>query len=131
MLFTNQALAYAAAPGANGVYEQRARLETLVNGSRQARKYIIATTNTPDILIYNLEDKVRPDLLDQLSAPPRSNMKRSPLTIAVAFVLIVIFGLLLFVYQVRKSRSRGRHLVRQSGSCEGHARARLPSALAD
>jgi membrane protease subunit HflC len=30
-------------------------------------------------------------------------MKRSRLTIAVAFVLIVIFGLLLFVYQVRKS----------------------------
>jgi modulator of FtsH protease HflC len=30
-------------------------------------------------------------------------MKRSPLTLAVAFVLIVIFGLLLFVYQVRKS----------------------------
>jgi membrane protease subunit HflC len=30
-------------------------------------------------------------------------MKRSPLTIAVAAILIVIFGLLLFVYQVRKS----------------------------
>jgi membrane protease subunit HflC len=30
-------------------------------------------------------------------------MKRSRLTIAVAFVLIVIFGLLMFVYQVRKS----------------------------
>ena len=30
-------------------------------------------------------------------------MKRSRLTIAVAFVLLVIFGLLLFVYQVRKS----------------------------
>jgi membrane protease subunit HflC len=30
-------------------------------------------------------------------------MKRSPLTIAVAAVLILIFGLLLFVYQVRKS----------------------------
>jgi membrane protease subunit HflC len=30
-------------------------------------------------------------------------MKRSRLTITVAFVLIVIFGLLLFVYQVRKS----------------------------
>jgi regulator of protease activity HflC (stomatin/prohibitin superfamily) len=69
LLFTNQALAYAAAPGANGVYEQRARLEALVDGSRQARKYIIVTTNTPDILIYNLEDKVRPDLLDQLAAP--------------------------------------------------------------
>jgi membrane protease subunit HflC len=30
-------------------------------------------------------------------------MKRSPLTIVVAAILIVIFGLLLFVYQVRKS----------------------------
>ena len=30
-------------------------------------------------------------------------MKRSPLTLVVAAVLIVIFGLLLFVYQVRKS----------------------------
>jgi len=30
-------------------------------------------------------------------------MKRSPLTLSVAFVLIVIFGLLLFTYQVRKS----------------------------
>ncbi|HZM04871.1 MAG TPA: protease modulator HflK, partial [Candidatus Saccharimonadales bacterium] len=33
MLFTNQALAYAAAPGANGVYEQREYLESLVTGS--------------------------------------------------------------------------------------------------
>jgi modulator of FtsH protease HflK len=71
MLFTNQALAYAAAPGVNGVYEQRARLEALVNGGRQARKYVIVTTNTPDILIYNLEDKVRPDLLDQLTPPSK------------------------------------------------------------
>jgi modulator of FtsH protease HflC len=30
-------------------------------------------------------------------------MKRSPLTIAIAAVLILIFGLMLFVYQVRKS----------------------------
>ncbi len=31
-------------------------------------------------------------------------MKRKPLTLAVAFVLIVIFGLMLFVYQVRLSQ---------------------------
>lgn len=68
-LFTNQALAYAAAPGPNGVYEQRARLETLVEGGAHARKYILATTNMSHILIYNLEEKVRPDLLDQLKAP--------------------------------------------------------------
>src|SRR5580658_7945969 len=30
-------------------------------------------------------------------------MKRTPLTLAVAFVLLVIFGLMLFVYQVRLS----------------------------
>jgi hypothetical protein len=69
MLFASQALAYGAAPGDNGVYEQRARLEALVNDTRQARKYIIVTTNTPDILIYNLEDKVRSDLLDRLPPP--------------------------------------------------------------
>jgi regulator of protease activity HflC (stomatin/prohibitin superfamily) len=71
MLFTNQELAYAAAPGNNGIYEQRARLEALVTGSRQARKYVMVTTNTSDILIYNLEDKIRPDLVDQLSAPKK------------------------------------------------------------
>jgi regulator of protease activity HflC (stomatin/prohibitin superfamily) len=71
ILFTNQELAYAAAPGANGVYEQRGKLDAWVNGSRQARKYVIATTNTPDILIFNLEDKIRQDLLDQLSAPSK------------------------------------------------------------
>jgi membrane protease subunit HflK len=71
MLFTNQALAYAAAPGPNGVYEQRAYLDALVAGSSKARKYIIATTNTPDILIFNLEDKIRQDLIDQLSAPKK------------------------------------------------------------
>ena len=31
-------------------------------------------------------------------------MKRTPLTLAVAFVLIVIFGSMLFFYQVRKSQ---------------------------
>lgn len=69
VLFTNQALAYAAAPGKDGIYEQRALLDTWVNSSRQARKYIIATTNTPDILIMNLEDQVRNDLIEKLTAP--------------------------------------------------------------
>jgi membrane protease subunit HflC len=32
-------------------------------------------------------------------------MKRTPLTLAVAFVLIVIFGMMLFFYQVRKSEA--------------------------
>ncbi len=68
-LFASQQMAYNAAPGRNGVYEQRAYLETLVDGGRQARKYIIATTNVPDILIFNLEDKIRGDLMDRLPSP--------------------------------------------------------------
>jgi regulator of protease activity HflC (stomatin/prohibitin superfamily) len=71
MLFTNQELAYSAAPGFRGVYEQQAYLETLVNNTSDIRKYIIATTNAPNIPIFDLEDKVRPDLLiDKLPAPP-------------------------------------------------------------
>lgn len=69
LLFASQQLAYNAAPGRNGIYEQRAYLETLVDGSRQSRKYIIAATNTPDILIFNLEDKIRTDLIDKLPSP--------------------------------------------------------------
>ncbi|MGA2173453.1 MAG: protease modulator HflK [Verrucomicrobiota bacterium] len=69
VLFASQQMAYSAAPGRNGVYEQRAYLETLVEGGSQSRKYIIATTNTPDILIFNLEDKIRTDLIDKLPSP--------------------------------------------------------------
>ncbi|HUD49044.1 MAG TPA: SPFH domain-containing protein [Candidatus Baltobacteraceae bacterium] len=70
MLFTNQQLAYSAAPGAGGVYEQHAYLDTLTENSADSRKYIIATTNAPNIIIVNLEDKIRKDLIDQLPAPP-------------------------------------------------------------
>jgi membrane protease subunit HflK len=70
MLFTNQEMAYAAAPGNDGVYEQHAYLQALVDNSGDSRKYIIATTNAPNIIIFNLEDKIRKDLIDQLPAPP-------------------------------------------------------------
>ncbi len=70
MLFANQQLAYGAAPGRNGVYEQHAYLDTWVENSGDSRKYIIATTNANNIIIVNLEDKIRKDLIDQLPAPP-------------------------------------------------------------
>jgi hypothetical protein len=69
LLFADQEMAYSAAPGFNGVYEQQARLAALVENSGDARKYIMATTNKLIIPIYNLEDKIRPDLLENLSAP--------------------------------------------------------------
>jgi hypothetical protein len=71
LLFANQQLAYSAAPGYKGVYEQQAYLEALVGNSADARKYIIATTNAPNIPIFDLEDKIRADLLSDL--PPPTN----------------------------------------------------------
>jgi regulator of protease activity HflC (stomatin/prohibitin superfamily) len=60
-LFTNQVLAYRAAPA---VYAQRAYLETLVRGGASARKYVLASTNTQEVIQFNLEEKLRPDLPD-------------------------------------------------------------------
>jgi regulator of protease activity HflC (stomatin/prohibitin superfamily) len=72
LLFANQSLAYSAAPGYKGVYEQQAYLEALTENSADARKYIIATTNAPNIPIFNLEDKIRSDLLIDKLPPPTS-----------------------------------------------------------
>jgi len=60
-LFTNQIPAFAAAPS---VYRQRAYFQTFANATGNARKYIILTTNTDDVVIFNLEDSVRQDLLN-------------------------------------------------------------------
>ena len=60
-LFTNQLPAYQASPA---VYVQRAYLQALARGGAGTRKVILAATNTHDIVILNLEEKLRPDLLD-------------------------------------------------------------------
>ncbi len=54
-LYTNQVAAFRAAPE---VYAQRAYLQTFERGGRGARKYILASTNTQDVLQYNLEEKL-------------------------------------------------------------------------
>ena len=68
--FTNQMVAYEASPA---VYLQRTRLETLVRALEPVRKYILAATNTQDILMLNLEEKVRADLLSGTILPPDLN----------------------------------------------------------
>ncbi len=59
--FTSQLLAYQAAPE---VYLQRSYLNAFSRGSANARKYIVTATNTQDVVILNLEDKIRSDILD-------------------------------------------------------------------
>lgn len=64
--YTNQIIAYNASPS---VYMQRSYLETLVKGVGPVRKYVVGATNTQDVVLLNLEDKVRADLLD-VPLPP-------------------------------------------------------------
>jgi membrane protease subunit HflK len=58
-LFTNQLPAFRAAPS---VYRERLYLQNFAAATRNARKYVLLVTNTQDVLIFDLEDKVRYDL---------------------------------------------------------------------
>ena len=58
-LFTNQIPAYEAAPS---VYRERLLMQSYAAATAGARKYVLLTTNTQDVLIFDLEDKVRADL---------------------------------------------------------------------
>jgi membrane protease subunit HflK len=60
-LFTNQIPAYKAAPS---VYVQRAYLQALSRSTAGARKYLLLTTNTHDVLQFDLQQKIREDILD-------------------------------------------------------------------
>jgi len=60
-LFTNQIPAFAAAPS---VYRQRLYLQSFAAATQNARKYVLLVTNTQDVVIFDLEDKIRDDLLN-------------------------------------------------------------------
>jgi len=60
-LFTNQLAAYAAAPS---VFRQRAYYQMFPEATANTRKYILLVTNTRDVIIFDLEDKIREDLLN-------------------------------------------------------------------
>ena len=65
-LFTNQIPAFQASPR---VYSTRAYLQALARGGDTARKVILVTTNTDDVILLDLEEKISPDLLGGLSMP--------------------------------------------------------------
>ncbi len=60
-LFTNQIPAFEAAPS---VYRQRAYFQTFAAATANSRKYILLVTNTSDVVIFDLEDKISEDLLN-------------------------------------------------------------------
>jgi membrane protease subunit HflK len=65
-LFTNQIPAFEAAPS---VYQQRAYFQTFADATKNTRKYILLVTNTQDVLIFDLEDKLGANDLMNLQAP--------------------------------------------------------------
>jgi regulator of protease activity HflC (stomatin/prohibitin superfamily) len=68
-LFTNQIPAFEAAPA---IYKRRAYFQSFVAATANARKYILLVTNTQDVVIFDLEDKIRDDLLN-LNVPSSPN----------------------------------------------------------
>ena len=60
-LFTNQIPAYEAAPS---IYKQRVYFQAFPAATANARKYVMLVTNTQNVLIYELEDKFRDDMLN-------------------------------------------------------------------
>ena len=63
-LFTNQIPAFEAAPS---IYLERAYLQTFAQATANARKYILLTTNTHDVLQFDLQTKIREDLLEDVT----------------------------------------------------------------
>ncbi|MGA3265858.1 MAG: SPFH domain-containing protein [Verrucomicrobiota bacterium] len=58
-LFTNQLAAYEAAPS---VYRQRAYYQMFPAATANARKYILLVTNVHNVIVFDLEDRIRSDL---------------------------------------------------------------------
>lgn len=64
-LFANQIPAFEAAPA---VYAEKTYLHTFVQATANARKYVLLTTNTHDVLTFDLQESIAQSLLN-LSVP--------------------------------------------------------------
>jgi hypothetical protein len=52
------------------VYESKSYLDAFVRSVGPVPKYVLAATNTQDVLILNLEETIRADLLRDVVLPP-------------------------------------------------------------
>ncbi|HEX4342911.1 MAG TPA: SPFH domain-containing protein, partial [Verrucomicrobiae bacterium] len=67
-LFTNQIPAFEASPQ---FYAERKYFQTFSRGTAHARKYVMLTTNTQDVLIFDFQDKLSADFLDMSVTPKK------------------------------------------------------------
>jgi regulator of protease activity HflC (stomatin/prohibitin superfamily) len=68
-LFTNQIPAFEAAPS---VYRERSYLQALTRATANARKYLLLTTNTQDVLQFDLQESIASSLLNLNVPAPKS-----------------------------------------------------------
>ncbi len=68
-LFTNQIPAFEAAPS---VYAERSYLQTFNRATANARKYVLLTTNTHDVLQFDLQESVAQSLLNLTVPAPKA-----------------------------------------------------------
>ncbi len=71
-LFTNQIPAFEAAPS---VYVQRSYLNTLARSTANARKYVLLTTNTQDVVVFDLQESIARDILGTVKVPAPQTTK--------------------------------------------------------
>ncbi len=65
-LFTNQIPAFQAAPS---VYMQRSYLNALARSTANSRKYVLLTTNTQDVVVFDLQDSIARGILENVKVP--------------------------------------------------------------
>jgi len=65
-LFTNQIPAFEAAPS---VYVERSYLNTLARSTANARKYVLLTTNTQDVIVFDLQESIARGILENVKVP--------------------------------------------------------------
>jgi regulator of protease activity HflC (stomatin/prohibitin superfamily) len=70
--FAHQVRSWESSPS---VFSQKSYLDTLVRAIGPVRKYVLAATNTQDVLILNLEDEIRADLLRDVVLPPSGSQR--------------------------------------------------------
>ena len=66
--FTNQIPAFNAAPS---VYLQRDYFRTFAHATAKARKYVLLTTNTQDVIVFDLQDRISQDFINLTVPPPK------------------------------------------------------------
>lgn len=74
--FTNQIPAFQASPS---VYRQRAYAQTFASATGKTRKFILLTTNTQDVISFDLQEQIGADYFQKIydaAAPP--NPSKSP-----------------------------------------------------